>query len=261
VDRLRWLPDRDPDDLTMANSKPVLILQLRPEDETADSEFDAFLRYGGLDEANTRRIRVERSSIRDLDADRFAAILVGGSPFDVSLPEARKSDLQLRVESDFAALLARVIERDVPFLGCCSGCSLLGRQLETPISTRYGEPVGSVRIRLTSAGLEDPLLRDYPEHIEVLCGHKEACDVVPRGATLLMEGEACPVQMFRLASNVYATQFHPEADADGFEVRINAYRHHGYFLPEEADALIATVRHARTPDAQLLLRRFVERYA
>ena len=28
--------------------KPILILQLRPEDETSDNEFYAFLKYGGV---------------------------------------------------------------------------------------------------------------------------------------------------------------------------------------------------------------------
>jgi GMP synthase (glutamine-hydrolysing) len=39
--------------------RPVLLLQLRPEDETADSEFACFLKYGGLRAENTCRIRFE----------------------------------------------------------------------------------------------------------------------------------------------------------------------------------------------------------
>jgi GMP synthase (glutamine-hydrolysing) len=95
----------------------------------------------------------------------------------------------------------------------------------------------------------------------VLLGHKEACDEVPRGAVLLMTGEACPVQMFRVGENVYATQFHPEGDAEGFTTRIHVYKHHGYFEPHEADALITAVADAQTPHAQDILARFVRRYA
>ena len=50
----------------MSSSKPVLILQLRPEDDTSDSEFAAFLKYGRLDEADTRRIRIEKTGIPEL---------------------------------------------------------------------------------------------------------------------------------------------------------------------------------------------------
>ena len=113
---------------------------------------------------------------------------------------------------------------------------------------------------LTEPGREDPLLEGFPDRIDVLLGHKEACDTVPRGSTLLLTGEACPVQMFRVGENVYATQFHPEGDGEGFTVRIHAYKHHGYFPPEEADALIVAVNESNTPYAQEILRRFVARY-
>ena len=78
---------------------------------------------------------------------------------------------------------------------------------------------------------------------------------------LLMTGTACPVQMIRVGNNVYATQFHPEGDPEGFTVRINVYRHHGYFKPYEAEDLIKSVRHTETPYAQEILKRFVDRYA
>ena len=47
---------------------------------------------------------------------------------------------------------------------------------------------------------------------------------------------------------------------EGFTVRIHAYKNHGYFPPEEADALIVAVNQADTPYAREILRRFVERY-
>jgi GMP synthase (glutamine-hydrolysing) len=76
----------------------------------------------------------------------------------------------------------------------------------------------------------------------------------------LASSEACPVQMFRVKSNIYATQFHPEADASGFAVRINIYRNHGYFPPESADQIISAVAKEKLPEAQAILKRFVDRY-
>lgn len=244
----------------MNNSKPVLILQLRPEDDTSNSEFEAILKYGDLAAENTHRIRIEKSGIPELALDDYAAVIVGGSPFDISTPEDQKSEIQLKIESDFRRLFDDIIARDFPFLGACSGCGLLGSYLATPISTQYGEPVGGTVVRLTEDGRDDPLLADFPDQIAVLCGHKEACDLLPEGATLLLTGDDCPVQMFRLGENVYATQFHPEGDAEGFTVRIHAYKHHGYFPPEEAEALIVAVNGKDTPHAREILRRFVARY-
>ena len=66
--------------------------------------------------------------------------------------------------------------------------------------------------------------------------------------------------MIRYGENVYATQFHPEADGTVFEVRIRTYRDHGYFRPEEADDLIAMCRTADVRFPEIILRRFVDAY-
>ncbi len=242
--------------------KPFLILQLRPEDDTSDNEFAAICRYGGLAPRQTHRLRIEQQGIpHDLRLDDYSGIIVGGSPFDISTPEKEKSALQKRIEADFSRLFDRLVPLDFPFLGACSGNGLLGSWLGADITTRHGEPVGCFELELTAEGKLDPLLAGFPTHIQALLGHKEACECLPKGATLLVRGEACPVQMFRVGQNVYATQFHPEGDAEGFILRIQAYRHHGYFRPEEADELIERIRPARTPEANAILRRFVERYS
>ncbi len=245
----------------MSAALPVLILQLRPEDATSDSEYACFLKYGGLRAEDTRRIRIERLGIPDnLDLDDYCAIIVGGSPFDISTPEDEKTQIQKKIEADFNKLLKQVVTRDMPFLGACSGNGLLGNYLGTSISTKYREAVGCVTLDITEQGKQDPLLAGFPAQIDVLLGHKEAVDTTPDGAVLLMTGSVCPVQMFRIGKNVYATQFHPEADADEFALRIDTYQNHGYFQPHEADALKKQVSLKPTPYAHKILRRFVERY-
>ena len=243
-------------------AKPILILQLRPEDETSDSEFAAMLKYGEVGDNDVRRMRIEKTGIpAGLDLDDYSAVIVGGSPFDISTPQDRKSAMQVKVEQDFMCLFDAIVARDFPFLGACSGSGLLGRYLGASVSTRYAEAVGCVTLGLTREGKNDPLLSGFPDRISVLLGHKEACDATPDGAVLLMTGAACPVQMFRVGRNVYATQFHPEGDPQGFALRINVYRHHGYFQPHEAEDLIEKVSRAETPYAREILKRFFGRYA
>jgi GMP synthase (glutamine-hydrolysing) len=241
-------------------NKPFLIIQLRPEDEVADSEFQAILRYGGLPADEVIRARVERSGLPEIALGDYAAIIVGGSPFDVSAREDTKSAIQQRIESDFMTLFERIVEADFPFLGACSGNGLLGKFCGARISRRYAEPVGGADITLTEEGEKDPLLKGLPSTFRVLLGHKEACDDIPSGTVLLARSAACPVQMFRLERNIYATQFHPEADLEGFKVRINAYKDYGYFPPETAEDLIAAIASEKVTVPQRILARFVRRY-
>jgi GMP synthase (glutamine-hydrolysing) len=240
---------------------PFLIIQLRPEDATADDELAALIRYGGLAPNEVVRLRAETAGIPDtINPHDYAAIIVGGSPFDISAPETAKTAIQKKIEADFHTLLDIVVPGDIPFLGCCSGNGLLGSYCGVTISRTYSEPIGGIDINLTTAGQSDALLAGLPTTFRVLVGHKEACDSVPTNASLLATGAVCPVQMFRLGNNVYATQFHPEADAQIFTTRITTYKHHGYFPPETAADLIASIAAEQTPYAHAILRRFVERY-
>ena len=241
-------------------SKPFLIIQLRPEDEAANNEFEAIKRYGELTDTEVLRIRAEKNGLPHIDLNQFAAIIVGGSPFNVSTTKSEKSAIQLKIEADFYTLFDQIVVRDFPFLGCCSGNGLLGSYCGSDISEKYGEAVGGADITLTEAGKQDPLLKGLPDTFRVLLGHKEACNSVPPGCVLLASNEACPVQMFRLEQNIYATQFHPEADAQGFILRVHVYKDYGYFPPESATKLIAAVEHEETPQAQLILKRFVDTY-
>ena len=120
--------------------------------------------------------------------------------------------------------------------------------------------MGGADILLTEEGREDPLLQGVPPRFRALLGHKEACDESPPRSVLLASSSECPVQMFRVGANVYATQFHPEGDAAGFKLRIDIYKDYGYFPAETADELAARLDGERTPHAQRILHNFVNRY-
>jgi GMP synthase (glutamine-hydrolysing) len=100
-----------------------------------------------------------------------------------------------------------------------------------------------------------------PDAFEAFVGHKEAVRRLPDHVTLLASSPSCPVQAFRVGTNVYATQFHPELDVAGISARIRAYEGYGYFAAGELDATLAAVRRAPVTHPSRMLRTFVERYA
>ncbi|MDN8549271.1 glutamine amidotransferase [Microbacterium sp. NM3R9] len=241
--------------------KPFVLLATRAEDLPADEEYELFLRHAGLEPASLRRIRLEAGPMPAIDLDEISGIFVGGGPFNSSDPWERKSDVQRRVESEFADLLARVVSADAPFLGACYGIGTVGAFLGASIDRRFGEPISVVDVELTAAGRDDPLLAAMPTTFPAFVGHKEAISVLPSRATLLASSAGCPVQMFRVGANVYATQFHPELDLEGITTRIHAYADHGYFAPDELDLTLSAVRRAAVTHTASILRSFVERYA
>ncbi len=242
--------------------KPFLILQLRPETEVSDDEYRAIVTKGGLGEDEVRRVRLDSEPLpADLDLDHYAGVIVGGGPGCVSDPPEDKSPLEWRMEDAVFSLMPTITERDLPFLGCCYGIGLLAHYLGAEVSkARYSEPVGGVTCRLTSDGRKDRLLEDLPETFRAFVGHKEAVQELPKGCVHLLSSAPCPYQMIRYGSNVYATQFHPEADGDVFELRIHFYKDRGYFSPDDADRLIAACRAEDAGMPERILRAFVDAY-
>ena len=241
-------------------SKPFLILQLRPETEASDDEFAAILRKGGLAATQVRRIRLGQEDLpEDLDLDDFAGVIVGGGPGCVSDAPADKTAVEAKIEAAVLSLMPEITDRDFPFMGCCYGIGILGKHLDGDVSKRaYSEPVGTSDCEIVGS---DPLLNGVPEKFTAFVGHKEALQALPDGCTHLVASSSCPFQMVRFGQNVYATQFHPEADAEGFETRIKIYKHRGYFPPEAANDLIEMCRGANVHAPEVILRNFVSRYA
>jgi len=243
--------------------KPFLILQLRPEDEAADNEFEAFLDKGGFQPSDVVRLRLDQQSLpSDLNLNDYAGVIVGGGPGCVSDPEDTKDTVEKRIEDEILGLMPEICEQDTPFLGCCYGLGILGHHLSkgSVSKDQYGEPVGGVDCSVTEDGKADPLLTGIPDDFRALVGHKEAVQSLPYGAVHLVQSDPRPFQMLRYKTNVYATQFHPEADAKGFETRIRIYRHKGYFPADAADELIETIHQEDIRFPALILQNFRKLY-
>ena len=242
--------------------KPFLVLQLRPETEAADDEFAAILAKGGLARHEVHRIRLDCQDLPDdLSLGDYSGVIVGGGPGCVSDPPDKKSPVEAKIEKAVLGLMPEITGRDFPFMGCCYGIGVLAFHLGAEVSKRrYSEPVGTSTCHLQPDAAQDPLLSGLPGTFDSFVGHKEALQELPPGTVYLMSSDACPYQMIRYGQNIYATQFHPEADAAGFETRINIYRDYGYFPPEEAGNLIAMCRAADVTVPEQILARFANRY-
>jgi GMP synthase (glutamine-hydrolysing) len=243
--------------------KPVLVLQLRPETDASDQEFAALLDKCRLPAERTHRIRLDCESLpAGLDVGDYAAVIVGGGPGCVSDAPGDKTPQEARIEAQVLSLMPQIVARDHPYMGCCYGLGVLAHHLGGTVSKdRYGEPVGPVGCTLTPDARADPLLAGLPSAFEAFVGHKEAVQALPPGCVHLVASGPCPVQMIRHGANVYATQFHPEADATDLENRIRIYRGHGYFPPKDANRLIHACHAASVTVPGEILRRFAARYA
>ena len=242
--------------------KPFLILHHRPDEETHQQELKAILQFGNLTNQDIVSIRMDREDIPEIDFSLYSGIIIGGGPWNTYLPDDQKSSEQRKAETSLVPLLHRVLEEDIPLFGICYGMEILvvctgGKETHE----RYGESAGAVDIELTKEGKQDLLLQGLPETFRAFVGHKEACDALPSEAIWLATSEKCPYQMMRIKNNIYATQFHPELETEGFCLRTDVYKHTGYFLPAQFEMIQAAAQQEHITVPLEILRRFVQRYS
>lgn len=238
--------------------KPFVLVASRGEDVPAQGEYEAFRDIMGLTDAELIRIRLEKGPMPAIDPAAISGVIVSGSPYTTSDPIETKSEEQLRVEGEIAELIDMVMEHDLPFFGACYGVGSLGSHQGAVIDRTYGEPVSVVEIALTDDGLEDPLVQrsGIPQRFLAAVGHKEAVAKLPDNAVLLATGEDCPIQMFRIGTKQYATQFHPELDSPSLIVRAGYYKDAGYFDPNDYDDLCLSIAGVDSSASKPLLRAF-----
>ncbi|OBG20731.1 glutamine amidotransferase [Mycolicibacterium celeriflavum] len=240
---------------------PFLLLSIRGEDEAADDEYRAMMRFAGLNTSGMRRIRLTHESLGRIDLADWSGIILGGGPYNVSDTAESKSATQRRVESELLDLIGRLVDQDFPFLGCCYGVGTLGTVIGATVDRTHPEPVGGVTVTVTPEGRSDELFAEVPDVFDAFGGHREGATSLPSGTVRLASSPDCPVQAFRVGRHVYATQFHPELDLDGMLTRIEVYKDHGYFPPESAETLKSAARQWDVRYPRTILKRFVDRYA
>jgi GMP synthase (glutamine-hydrolysing) len=242
----------------MSGAQPFLFLSARPEVEAVGPEYESVRRATGLDAARLDHVRLDVDPLGEPRLDEYAGVIVGGSPYNVTTPEAGKHPVQLRVEADLARLAETALRADHPVLFTCYGIGVLTRVLGGAVGTLHGEDAAAVEVILTDDGEADPLVGVLPRRFDALVGHKEATERLPADAVLLAASAGCPVQIYRVGSRVYATQFHPEVSTDDFVARAQVYRHHGYFPASELREVSERLAAASVIEPQRMLRRFVE---
>ena len=243
--------------------KPFVQIATRPEDDVAATERAAVLDFTGLAEDQLIWARLDRGPFPALRAQDISGIILCGSPFTVSDSVETKPAEQIRAEQEIFRVLDQVVAHDIPFLGACYGIGTLGTHQGALVDKVYGEPLGAVEVTLTDAGQQDPLICEaqLPHTFTGLVGHKEAVNTLPQHATVLASGKVSPVQMFRVGTRQYATQFHPELDVPSIIERARAYRDHGYFSPDEMEEVFAALEHEIADQPPKLLRAFVTLFA
>ncbi len=236
------------------------MMTTRMIETVAKSEREALLRFTGLTEEELVNVRLEREPFPTIDFSQWDGIIICGSSFDVSAPETEKSLRQKQIEKSLNELSNELISRDFPCLGICYGLGLMTNHLGGHVGTEIHEDISAPVLTLTPAGRRDPIFMGVPEQFRAYVGHHESVVVPAPQMVPLVTGTVAPLQMARVGNNIYLTQFHPELDFDGINVRIDSFADYGYYPPEERTLVEERVTGVNVSHAHKIIKNFVDRF-
>ncbi|WP_322410960.1 glutamine amidotransferase-related protein [Microbacterium invictum] len=242
-------------------SADLLYLCARPQEAAAEAEYASFREAMGVGSDRMDRHDLVRSALPDDALDRYRAVVVGGSPFNVVDPESTKTEVQRRVERDLERVAAAAAAGDgIAAMFTCYGISVVTRLLGGEVSRGFPEDAGPTTVSVTAAAHDDPLFASIEPAFAALTGHKEGTATLPPGAVHLATNEACPVQAYRVGDRLYTTQFHPELTPRAFTERMQVYRNDGYYDASDYDVIAGRVLAAPVSEPERLLAAFGARF-
>ncbi|MCQ9342840.1 glutamine amidotransferase [Corynebacterium sp. 153RC1] len=229
----------------------ILLVSPRKGEHIAAAEYQDVLKATGLTPDQVTHRMLDDATKTVGDTAGFDGIIVGGSPLLVTSPEY--DDWQLQVHKELEALLANPL----PVFFLCYGNTFVASITGGSVNREWAEDSGPTVVRLTEAGLNDPITSGLPAEFLAVTGHTENAASVGTGVELLATGPTCPIQIVRANASTWACQFHAEMDADALQTRMDFYYDYGYFSPADYDTIVATTHKYTYDGAHQVLRNFV----
>lgn len=173
-------------------------------------------------------LRAEKHRIRYVNFGRnpnarpkvsqYDALVILGGPMNIG---EEASYPHLAVEK---ACIQEAMANNIPILGICLGAQLIASALGADVYRAESPEIGWFPVHLTQEGRTDPLARYLAQTPSVFQWHGHTFEI-PESAELLLEGEGCRNQGFRVGDNIYGFQFHLEANLPLIQRWLNLPQH------------------------------------
>ncbi len=143
-----------------------------------------------------------------IDSIDFLLILGGPQSPSTTIDECPYFDGKAEI-----AFIKKAIEANKKVLGICLGAQLIGEALGAKVEHSPNREIGKYAIKLTNAGMRDPLTSLLSEIIEVGHWHGDMPGLTPE-CEILATSEGCPRQIVHYLPRVYGFQCHLEFTTD-----------------------------------------------
>jgi len=203
----------------MTTQPRYLLIQIRDSfDRVKQQEINCFAR--ALD-VTADDIELFDLLNEPLTPDRYASfdmVMIGGSG---------KYSVTSEADWLYRALegLQQLVASGKPTFASCWGFQAIARATGGVVRHDLAHAeLGSLPVRRTAAGREDPLFSALPDTFLAYMGHEDRVVELPPGTVHLAESDTVAAQAYRFVDKpIYCTQFHPELTLETLLDRIAAY--------------------------------------
>lgn len=136
--------------------------------------------------------------------DGFDGLLIGGSPASVN-------DANHWIDR-LSQLIRRAFSAGLPMMGVCFGHQAVAQALGGKVGANPGPFIlGTTETTFTARA---PWMPEDARKITLASAHGEQVTALPPEAEVLGESPFCPIAAYRIGTQVFATQHHPEMTPD-----------------------------------------------
>ncbi len=122
--------------------------------------------------------------------------------------------------------LVKAAEHNIPMLGICFGHQIIARAFGGKVGPNpTGWELGYLLLTKTAEAEPDSLFSILPNQFKVNVSHQQSVLKLPQGATILASSEKEVIQAYRINTNIWGVQFHPEFNASITQAYFNYHRH------------------------------------
>ncbi|MDR1893606.1 MAG: type 1 glutamine amidotransferase [Spirochaetales bacterium] len=164
----------------------------------------AWAQKHGWEITETRLYEYPAGKVRFPPPDAFDWLVIMGGPMNIYEHENYP---WLPEEKTF---IKEAVEAGKAIIGICLGAQLIACALGGEVTPNPCKEIGWLPVRLTPEARRLPLFSFLPERPRVFQWHGDTFSVLPPGAVLLAESEACQNQAFTWGDRVFGFQFHLE---------------------------------------------------
>lgn len=232
--------------------KPILIIKAGttlPELKNTNGDFENWIISKSSKPRNAFIVTSVFENIPLPQPDHISAVIISGSHANVTenLPWMEKTSQWLH----------KAGAAKIPILGICFGHQIIAHSFGGKVGFNpAGLELGLTLLKSTPAAKTDVLFAVLPDQFRAFVSHQQSVLVLPSGATKLAFSDEDPNQAFRIDSNIWGVQFHPEFNCDITQAYIDFHREE---LNSQNKKTIATLPDSLKNDwGSVLLKQFVK---